>query len=247
MGFNNEYATAQKMRAISTTQKHRLGFRAKDTQGKTFRYVKAGGTTLIPGTLLQSPALEANHAGMSCNAAVLAGGTVVTLVLGDAAVTADQYRGGSLVVTSNAGIGYAYTINGHAAQTNATGILSVNLDEPVVEALSLNSKLDLVPNPYSAVIIQPASKTGVCVGVAISAIVNAQYGWIQTSGPAPVKMSGTPAAGDPISISANTAGFGQPAVVAAQAANTATTLVVVGNAQQTGVAANCKIVVLTIE
>jgi len=247
MGFNNEFATAQKKRDVSATAKHRLGFRSKDSDGKTFRYVQAGGTTLVPGTLLQSPAQDANHVGLACNVAVLAGEKAISVVLSNSAVTVDQYRGGHAVISANAGTGYAYSIAGHPAQTNADGILVVTLDEPIVSALSLNSKIDLVPSPFKGVIIQPTTKTGVCVGAAISAITNGQFGWIQTSGPVPVKCSGAPAAGNPVSISANTAGFCQPAVIAAQAANTATTLVVVGNAQQLGVDANTKIVCLTIE
>jgi hypothetical protein len=45
----------------STTQVHRLGERIETTDGRIFRYAKAGGSALVAGNVLQAPAQVTTH------------------------------------------------------------------------------------------------------------------------------------------------------------------------------------------
>ena len=106
-----------------------------------------------------------------------------------ATVTADQYAGGYLVVTSTPGEGLYYRIKGHAAATAAT--VTVNLYDPLIVAVTASSKVDFVANPYNGVLINPTTATSAPVGLALTACPASYYTWIQTKGPGTVLAQGT--------------------------------------------------------
>lgn len=78
----------------SSIQMHNLGERAVTPDGRSFRYVKAGGTALVPGKLYQAPAEVTNHQNLAPTDAVAIGATSLTVTLGATAATANQYAGG---------------------------------------------------------------------------------------------------------------------------------------------------------
>ena len=159
-----------------------IGSKAVSSDGRAFRYVKAGATALVPGKLQQAPAEVTNHQNLVPSAAAI-GDTSVTVTLGATAATANQYAGGWLVGTETPGEGQQYKIKSHPA-ADASATLVLTLEDPLVVALTSSSHLDLVPNPYNGVIVNPTTASSSVVGVAVFAITAAQYGWIQVSGPA---------------------------------------------------------------
>ena len=180
--------------ADSSTPKHELGAIARGIGGRKFVYVKAGASALVAGNVIQAPAQLANHNECAPAAAAI-GATSVTVTLGNTAVTLDHYAGGQLIVGTTPGEGYAYQIEGHAA-ANANAAVTIRLVDPIQIALTTDSRVTLVANPYRGVIQAPATTlTGVTVGVAIYPITALYYGWLQVAGPAPVLISGTPAVG----------------------------------------------------
>ena len=179
-------AVGQILFSSSATQLHKLGEKAVASDGRVYRYAKAGGADLVPGTLLQGPAEVTNHEALSPKADAAIGATQVTVTLGNTAVTADQYSGGWMIVTETPGQGSQYKIRSHPA-ANGSATLVLTLEDPLLVAITaLASQVDLVMNPHSGVIINPASASASPVGVAVYPITSGQYGWIQVGGVATV-------------------------------------------------------------
>ena len=170
------------------------GQRAMTADGRRFVYALCGATATVAGKLYQTAAELTNHDNLATAAAAV-GDTVITVTLGNTAVTANQYAGGTLAIDTTPGEGYTYLITSHpAAAGNAT--LAVTVDPGVQVALTTSSRATLVPNPYSAVIITPATTlTGAPVGVATYIIAANEYGWLQTGGPCAVLIDGAIAVG----------------------------------------------------
>lgn len=193
----------QEIYTISSTQGTDLGARVTTGDGRYFRYVLAGGTTLVAGKLQQSPAEDTTNfqnlaiAAASTNAVAVTTTTTVT-------VTANQLAGGLLVVTQTPGQGFTYKIKSHAAATGAA--VTFNLEDPIQVALTTASKIDTHPSIFNGVILNPTTASSTPVGAAVSNITNAQYGWIQTKGPCAVLAQGTIVVGEQVASSSTTAG-----------------------------------------
>lgn len=182
-----------------------LGARAFDAAGNAYRFCKAGATALVPGKLQQASAQVANHQNLAPSTTV-AGATSITVTLGATAATANQYAGGWLVVTTSTGAGYRYLIDSHpAADASATLVLTLS-DAIVVGTATLTSKVDLIANPFSGVIVNPATASSCPVGVGVTAVTAAYYGWVQSSGVANVLADGAVTVGTALVASNGTAG-----------------------------------------
>jgi hypothetical protein len=168
-----------------------LGTIAYTSDGRMFRYVKAGATATVAGSLYQTPAELTNHDNLAVSAAAI-GATKITVTLGATAVTENQYAGGLLTVDTTAGIGYSYVISSHPAADLSTAVV-VTIEQPgLIVALDTNSRVTLTPSPYSGVIIAAATTlTGAPVGVATYIITANEYGWLQVKGPCGVLCAGT--------------------------------------------------------
>jgi len=167
----------------SSIQKADLGQIAYTTDGRKFRYSKAGGTALVAGTLQQASAIVANHQNLTCAAAALAA-TSVTVTLGATAATANQYADGYLVINDVDGEGHTYLIKSHpAADASATLVLTLYENTPITDtALTANSQACLVANKYNGVIQMPTTITGAAVGVPLFDVTASYFFWLQTRG-----------------------------------------------------------------
>lgn len=189
----------------SDTNQTQLGARAIDQAGNAYRWCLAGGTALVPGKLQQAPAQVANHQNLTTSTAAI-GATSITVTLGNTAATANQYAGGWVSITTGTGAGYRYLISSHpAANALATLVLTLS-DAIVVATLTSDSKSDLQANPFSGVIVNPATASSSPIGAAVTAVTAAQYGWIQTSGVATLLADGAVTVGTQVVASNATAG-----------------------------------------
>jgi len=173
---------AQSLYESNAVPSHALGQIGVTGDGRKFRYVKAGGTALVVGNVLQSAATDTNYSSMAVQAAVSAGATSIPVTLGGTAVTANQFDGGYLVVSKVTGIGQSFQIKSHTVQTDTTGTCTFEVDHAVTTALTTSSTVTIVKNLYDAVIVAPTTSTGKRVGGAIFATVAGEYGWIQSGG-----------------------------------------------------------------
>lgn len=188
--------------SISDAGNVSLGAAAFDNAGNRYRFVKAGGTALVPGKLQQAAAEVTADQGLACAAAAI-GATSVTTT-STVTVTANQYAGGWLVVTITPGQGYRYLISSHPAATAAA--LTLTLEDPIVVALTTSSRVDLVANPYSGVIVNPTTATSAPVGAAVSAVTASYFGWVQDGGVASLLSDGGATVGTAQVASNGTAG-----------------------------------------
>lgn len=195
----------------SSTQLMPLGAYCETADGRGFRYAKIGGVSTVPGKLYVSAAWD------STNQAPVGGLAVAAQAIGDTSVTltgsltlaANLLAGGFLFTDVTPGQGYTYKIASNTAVAGAANCV-VTLADPLQVALTTASKVVLVKHPYDQVIVSPGgASTGAPVGVPNVIITNAQFGWLQTFGPAAV-LSGVATSislpGVPVTPSATTAG-----------------------------------------
>lgn len=206
---NQDVQIGQQMFVSSAAQLHPLGTRGSTADGRVYRYCKAGGSDLVAGNVIQSPATPAGQLTKAINttSAVALGATLITLTCASS-VAAGFYNEGYLIVASGAGQGLVYTVNNHAAvSTGATGIFRLYDEDALVVAVTITSTVSLIPNKYNGVIRVPVTTaTGVVVGVATYVIVSLQFGWVQTWGPCAVLGGDTNALGTAVDGVSSTAG-----------------------------------------
>lgn len=216
------------------------GARINTTDGRVFRYCRAGGGPLTAGTVVQGPATLSQHLG-NTPPVVPAGATTFVYTPGAIGVVANYYTDGMLQVDTNPGAGFGYAIAGHDAVTSGTPFL-LSLRDPIQVGLTGTSRVGLIPNPYGGVIPMPtATATGLLVGVATYPIPAGEFGWLQTWGLCSCLVNGTPALG--ATVVAPSAAIGAVDVI------TTTNLVtaqIVGHMAQLGVAGKSNAVFLTI-
>lgn len=181
-----------------------VGTKAQTPDGRTFRYAKAGAAALVVAQLQVAADLTANHSNLVPQAAAVAGAKTVSITVGAAAIAANEYIDGYLVVDDGAGEGYTYRITRHDTCTAAGGTVTFDIHPRLQVALAVaTSTVTLVRNPYSAVVVATGgTQTDVPVGVSLRAVTAAYYCWLQTGGICSLLSSGTntPTAGQPVTI-----------------------------------------------
>ncbi len=173
----------QELFTSSATARTDLGAVATTGDGRYFRYVLAGGTTLAQGKVQSAAAETTGWEDLDIAAALIGATQLVTT--STITATLNQLAGGLLTVTNGTGSGYTYKIKGNTAASGA--VATIYLEDALQTALASSVDIDFVLNPYNGVILAVgASLSATPVGVAVYPVVNAQYGWIQTSGPCSV-------------------------------------------------------------
>jgi len=212
---------AQKLHSESSTALHNLGELVFSNDGRAYRYCKAGATALVAGKLQQSSAEDtSNFQNLTC-AVSSAGATSITTT-STVTLTVDQLAGALLTVTAaTTGAGFLYKVKGHAAATAA--VVTFNLEDPIVVATTGTVTVDLAPNAYSGVIVNPTTASSAAIGVAVYNITATYYGWLQVGGVASILNDGGSTVGTNVSASNGTAGAVEAAVTAQAAIGVALT------------------------
>ncbi len=192
-----------------------LGSLGYDQFGNRYRYVLNNATNaMILGNLQSRSNIDTNFVDLAVQAAapLLVAGVAptpnktVALTLGASATTANQFAGGTAVVSVTPGIGQQFTINTH--EVKASGTCKFTFFEPLSVALTTSSKMTLLPHPHNGVVISPSTWAGEPVGVAMNAMPVATYGWVGTHGVFGVRSdaTGTQAIGKAMAPSVQTPG-----------------------------------------
>lgn len=209
-----------------STQVHDVGTLGMTTDGRFFRYAKAGATALDPGKLCVAATQVTDDENIAVAAAAAVGATQVTVTLGSSAVTANQYANGYLVVNDAAGEGTAYLISGHPAASAAASLV-VTLKESVRVALTTSSQVTLAKNLWQDIVISATDQADKAVGVPNVAIAASEYGWVQTKGMCAVLADEAVTAGLALTIGTGVAGAVEAAdLVGEQIVGTAYTALV---------------------
>ncbi len=188
-GYSQSFG--QPIFASSATASTVPGDKGRTVDGREFVYCKNGAVATVAGSLYQTAAELTNHDNLAVTATAI-GAVAITVTLGNTAVTENQYAGGTLTVDTTAGLGYTYLIESHPAADASAACVFTIAKPGVIVALDTNSRVTLVPNPWSGVVITPATTlTGAVVGVATYIIAANEYGWLQVKGPCGVLVAGT--------------------------------------------------------
>lgn len=196
-----------------------VGSRWDLNDGREVILVQAGSaTTVASGKLYQDAAIIADHQNLDVTAftAYSANGNVpatVTATLGGTAVTANQYRGGYVLVNDVTGEGQTLRIASHPAADAATS-LTITLEDAPNTALGTSSEICLVPAHGNGVIIFPTTATNVAAGVGLYPITAGSYGFLLSKGIASTLGDGTLTAGSAVSPSNAVAGAVENGVIA---------------------------------
>ena len=193
---------AQALHSSSADKYHNLGDTIFTNDGRAFRYCKAGGTALVAGKVQQSSAEDTGLQNLTAVAASV--GDLQISASSTVTVTANEYAEGFALITVTPGVGRIYKVKGHTAYTAAAP--TFNLFDEIKVALTTTSRIDMVRNPYSAVIVAPTTQTSAPIGVAIHPIAASEFGWLQVGGVANVLADGAITVGDPVMASNAVAG-----------------------------------------
>ena len=175
----------------TSSQKHKLGTRGVTSDGRVFYYAENSGTAIDHGGyLVDGIAAVAAHDMDLAATATSAGATSFTSGT-SLTVTKDQYKDGYVYFNDGPGQGETYKVKSNTAVSSATG-LSVTIDDEdgVATALTTSSLFGLMYSPYKDIKIidgDGTMTTGV-IGVTCMPVTADYFCWIQTSGPASVRL-----------------------------------------------------------
>jgi len=195
----NSHVVQQGIYEESANQRGPLGSMAMLSDGRCFCYAKVGGTAAVNGRLYQGIAETNEHSGAAdlAPAAAAVGDETISIVIGDDAITENEFADGFISHVNTGSIGRTFAISGHAAvAAKGTGVFL--LKDPLWEAVAATDNLSFSPHPSSGVVIHTSPPTAALIGVPIRDITAAYYGWFQTRGPCCVLQQGTVIAGSPV-------------------------------------------------
>lgn len=221
-----------------------VGSRWDLSDGREVMLVSAAtGTTIASGKLYQDAAIVPNHQNLDVTAftAYSANGNVpakVTATLGNTALTANQYRGGFVVVNDVTGEGQTLRIASHPAADAAASVV-ITLEDAPNTALDASSEICLLPPHGNDVIIYPTTPTGAVAGVALCPIAADAYGFVTVKGLTSCLANGAIAVGQNISPSPTVAG-------AVEITSITTFAAIIGYANQAGVDTEYRCVYLNL-
>lgn len=195
----------------SSSPKHSLGARATDCYGRVFRYCSNGTVALTAGKMIQSRAAVLTKANIATSASTVAAASNAGGYLGckyvevsAPGVVKNQYQGGLLnVINSITTKPYVYGIESNCSTdpsaigtVTGSGYIRIQLDRAIEEAITNGYDCDVMPSPFAACVVTPATlPTGMVIGVPLlnvtaSTSTTTYYFWAQTWGPAAVFFAG---------------------------------------------------------
>jgi len=190
----------------SSTQQGNVGAERRLEDGRSFRYAYFAAATdrgsLVSTDVSATCVVEVDG---KCTAAS-AGATSVTITdsttLGSA--TADQYAGGYLHITDDAGEGHQYRIRGNsAASSNA---VDFTLYDGLIVALTSASDIAITGYPYNNVRGAVGTADYIASGVTVMSVTASYYAWVQTRGIATILSNGAIAIGANVTLSDDVVG-----------------------------------------
>jgi len=180
---------------------------------RVFRYGLAGGVALTAGKLVQTiVGTKADHQDLAPTAAVAAGEYEISVETAGTDLTLNQYAGGYLYVNDVTGEGQCLKIKSNPVHDHsADPSVVITCHDALATAITTSSKVSLMSDPWSGLVVAPAAETGAAMGVPVVDMALSAYGWFQTYGPAAVLTVGTLVLGHNAVRSATVAGGVAPA------------------------------------
>lgn len=180
--------TPQDIFTTSSTQNYPIGTIRETTDGRRFRYSKAGASNITRALMQQAAVAESKFIDITQTGhAQTAGSTsITTLCTTGSAAAANYFAGGKLIVTTGTNAGDVYDIVSSALQATDT-LMDLVLAQPLRNAIAATDKVTLIPNRNMGTVVVPTTTaTGPAAGVPLVDVTAAYYYWAQTRGPAPL-------------------------------------------------------------
>jgi len=180
---------------------------------RVFRYGLNGGVALTAGKLVQTiVGTKADHQDLAPTAAVAAGEYEISVETAGTDLTLNQYAGGYLYVNDGDGEGQCLKIKSNPVHDHSDDpSVVITCHDALATAIATSSKVSLMSDPWSGVVVAPAAETGAAMGCPLVDMAASAYGWFQTYGPAAVLTVGTVVLGHNVVRSATVAGGVAPA------------------------------------
>jgi hypothetical protein len=185
-----------------------VGQKFDTSDGRELALIQNGAVALSAAKVVQSPAEVVAFQGLSMTVPATypatAGLFQILVTNGSTVLNINQFAQGYAIVATGTGIGQMFKIASHQPAANA-GTFVVTLEDPIQTTLDATSKITLMASPYLGSVIAVASgstQTGSPIGITLYGIAAstaatynattgaltangvAQYGLIQTHGPA---------------------------------------------------------------
>jgi hypothetical protein len=177
---------------ISSTRKEKVGSLRILSDGRKFRYAKAGGADLAAGKMGVAAQIDSDVTNETAIAAAV-GTKVLALTITSTTIAEDYFKGGYLQINDAAGEGYSYPIEASTAVVAGTAI-SITIEEGLKVALTTSSEFTLVHSPWMAT-VESATEENIPIGIPVMVVTTLYYYWAQTGGVAICLASGTEAVG----------------------------------------------------
>lgn len=165
-------------------QRHRLGEKYDDSQGRRWRYISNSTVALAAGLMtaaetIDAQALNITQTGYTTN---IGDTSIRTLLTTSNALSDGELQDGWLSVVSSTGLGYVYAIANNTWITSDT-IMHIELYDPIQVATSASSVFTFCKSIYRDVVVNPTTSVTRPTGVPTCVIPASYYGWVQTRGP----------------------------------------------------------------
>ena len=158
----------------------------------TYRYCKMGSGAVTAGKCVTHAASIAHHFDLTPTAGVAAGETAISVETAGTDITLNQYAGGYLYVNDAAGEGQMLRIRSNPAHDHSSDAsIVITTYDDLATAITTSSRVTLIADPLSALIVQAATTTGATMGVTVVDMAASHFGWMAVSGPQAVLTSGT--------------------------------------------------------
>lgn len=151
-----------------------IGQKFDTSDGRELVLVQNGAVALGAGILVQSEAEVTAHQKLAMTVPTAypatAGLYQILVTNGSTVLNVNKYQGGTAIVASGTGQNQSFRISSHQPAANGATFV-VTLEDPIQTTLDATSKISLLQNSFTNVIISPASTaTGGPVGISLYGI-----------------------------------------------------------------------------
>ena len=197
---------------IAQRGRHPLGQQLILADGRKFRWTLNGAVLAVVGDVMQTAVSLSTSEDLTPVAAAV-DSRIIDFTHGAATTVINLFAEGYATISVTPDGGSIYKIASHLALRNATAGDIVNLapGNAIRNALTASSRIDLTQHPYAGALVVPVTTlTGPPIGIAISAIAAAGFGWLQTRGACGVLTDATVLVGEEIVVGSAAEGAAGP-------------------------------------